>query len=120
MEETDASATRGKVGSSPADECHEIIGRKIWLVETEYGRLGVQYVNEKLWVHCDIWEWSKASLKDSKVQWEKFLSYFRRYGVKRMYSAVPESDPLVNKWQKMWGMQEVARHDGVVIFMKEI
>lgn len=94
--------------------------KKYWLIETPYGRLGAQAVDGRLWVHCDIWEWSKDVYKDCQKQWTRLLEHFRQHGIKRIFSAIPEQDPLVNKWQKLWGMKEVARDQGFVFYEKEL
>ena len=91
-----------------------------WVIETDYGRLGLEQVKDWLFVHCEIDDWSLKNLKDAKKQWTKLLDYLRKFKIERIYSAIHEDDELLNKWQKMWGMEFVGNNSHVNIYKKEL
>lgn len=97
-----------------------VLEKKTWQIETPYGRLGTRLWKGAVFVHCDIEYWSPAVMRDCKKQWSIFLKHLVSLGHKKIYSAIPADDKLINKWQRLWGMKLVKADKDYALFIKEL
>lgn len=69
-------------------------------------------------LHCHVSKWCPATLREMKKEWPLILEAFHVSGVNRIYSCVPKHNAKINKWQVLWGMEEMNSNDDVVIYCK--
>ena len=97
-----------------------VLEKKTWQIETPHLRLGTRLWKGAVFVHCEIEHWSPTVMRDCKKQWPMFLKHLVSLGYKKIYSAVPADDKLINKWQRLWGMKLVKINKDYALYTKEL
>lgn len=59
---------------------------------------------------------NKTILKSLFAQWKLILEELDKRGIHTVASVIPKQDTKVIKWQKIFGLVEVERHDNLIIF----
>jgi hypothetical protein len=82
----------------------------------------VEYENAvgKVFIHCDIFDWTLDSAKECLRIWPGFLEGLRGKGYKEIYSCIPDNDQKLAKWQTRFGLNEMKRVAGAIIFRRSI
>jgi len=86
------------------------------LWETDFCKVRVKWVVGLPFIHCDVYKWSPSIYREMKKEWPAILKAFSDNGVHTVFSCVPSSDSLVNKWQVMWGMNKEVEADGHILY----
>lgn len=89
-----------------------------WPIKMEHGKLGLQAVDDKLFIHCTIHKWSLSLRKEFMAAMGKMVDYLKAHKIERVYSMVPRDEPLVNKWQEKWGFVPVKDSGAFRVYMK--
>lgn len=74
----------------------------------------------RVWMHCEITDWTLSNAKECLRIWPDFLKELVTKGYKEIYSAIPEGDAKLRKWQEKFGLTELYRVRGVLIFRKDL
>jgi len=90
------------------------------LINKKEYEVRAEIINELLFLHCTVYEWSPSIYKKLKKDWQVTLSKLSKYGYVTVFSVVNESDTLTIKFNKMFGMKEATRENGKVLFSQEI
>lgn len=80
---------------------------KLPIVETEWGALEVEYHEGLPFIHCTILSFSKEKFKDARALWREVLDMFYEAGHPFVYSIVPVDDPMIKKFNRIFGMDEL-------------
>ena len=92
-----------------------------WIVTEPWGRLGIRtWPGEKVFVHCEVVEWSVRAARKCAGLWVAFKAEMVKRGISVVYSAVPSGGDLVNKWQRKFGMKLIIVRDGIALYSLEI
>lgn len=89
------------------------------LLDCEYGHLEMEYWDGEPLIHLTLNKWSKEKYKKYKTLWQVFLNQFRELGYKRVLVAIPDNDPKLEKFEKMFGFTEIKREKGVLIMERK-
>lgn len=74
----------------------------------------------KIWMHCDIREWTLRHMKECLRIWPEFLKELVTLGYKEIYSAIPTGDAKLRKWQERFGLTEVSQTGDILIFRRSL
>lgn len=60
-----------------------------------------------VWAHAEIHNWSKSSYYKAKAIWLEAIESFNKRGIEVVCVAIPDNDPKLEKFEKMFGFKEV-------------
>lgn len=90
---------------------------KLPVVETDFGVLEVEYKDGLPFIHCTILSFSKEKFKDMRAIWREVLDMFHDAGHPFVYSLLPLGDPMIKKFNSIFGMDElVVLKEGVLMY----
>lgn len=70
-------------------------------------------------IHCTVYNWTPSVYKRLKKDWEQAVKSLDSDTVSAVFSAIKEGDKNSLKFQKLFGMKEASRENGVVLFYRE-
>lgn len=91
---------------------------KLVVLETDWGVMEVEYHSGLPFIHCTILSFSKEKFKDARALWRVVLDMFKEAGHPFVYSLIPADDPMINKFNRLFGMEELKRVDNKVIMYR--
>lgn len=71
------------------------------------------------YLHAQLYRWSPYVYKKVKLILNKWMTTMAEQGVLVMFVAIPDNDPKLYKFEKMFGFKEATRKDGMIIMFKE-
>jgi hypothetical protein len=60
-----------------------------------------------VWAHARIFNWSKHVYYKAKAVWLESLDALKEKGIEFVCVAIPDNDPKLEKFEKMFGFEEV-------------
>ena len=79
--------------------------------------LSIEWIKGAPYIHCDINKWSPSIYRQYKQTWKEVLTTLADADVPCVFSLIPEDDEIVVKFQHKFGMKEVERTNGFILFM---
>jgi hypothetical protein len=79
--------------------------------------LNVDFVFGMPFIHCQA---KRMRYKKFKEQWTLIQNILKDEGHYNIFSCIPEGDTKLYKFQEMFGMVELARENGQILFTKEL
>ena len=74
----------------------------------------------KWWMHLDIkGAWSVSKYKTMLAQFIEALSYMHDKGIDEVWVAIPDDDPMLLKFEKMFGFIYVLTSDGTTFLRRD-
>lgn len=74
----------------------------------------------KVWIHCEIRDWTLSNAKECLRIWPEFLRELAHKGYREIYSAIPEGDLKLRKWQEKFGLSKLSQERDMLIFKREL
>ena len=73
-------------------------------------------------VHLTVYNnvWTKQKYKDWKDKWKDILQDSKTSGIDELFTLVDKHDEKLNKFQKMFGFQELLEFKDYILYRKEI
>ena len=71
-------------------------------------------------VHLEMYDWSPSIYKQCKIIWKDILKFLKEEGYPRIVTCIPEGDDKLYKFQTKFGMKELKRNEGLILFVQEI
>lgn len=86
-----------------------------------FGTLRVQITDN--WkvphLHVELVDWSPSIAKECKEILKDVKRFLWNQGYKQVVSVIPDNDPKLYKFQTFFGMKELKRRDGLILFAQE-
>ena len=60
-----------------------------------------------VWAHSEIYNWNKSVYYKAKAVWLEALDSFNKKGIKVVCVSIPDNDPKLEKFEKMFGFEEI-------------
>lgn len=77
----------------------------------------VQYYNGMPFIHCEA---TSIHYKKFLQIWKNVQNTLKQEGHSTVFSCIPEGNDKLYKFQTLFGMTEVVRSDGQILFSKEL
>jgi len=90
--------------------------QRLSLITTSYGSLEAEVVDEIVFIHLEIREWTPSKYKKMKYYWQVVLLSLKNKGIDDIYTVIPDGDDKLYKFQTMFGFKEYSRQGGTILF----
>jgi len=92
----------------------------ITVIDDEHGKLEVEMLNGSPFIHLTLHEWSPQLFKEYKNTFKAVLSKMKEEGITQVYVLIPNDDPKLKKFEKMFGFKELNEGNGMLLMYQEI
>lgn len=93
---------------------------KTTLVKNEFCHLEYELVQEKPFLHLQIYKWSKELYNEYLKEWCEVKKWFKEHGYNNLWVAIPADDPKLRKFEEMFGFKIVYEQAGYFLLTQEI
>ena len=90
-----------------------------YVVDSDELCLKVQWIDGVPFIHAEIFKWKLSLAKKYYNIWTHLLNTLAHRDVPCVFSAIPDDDHKLYKFQLMFGMREVKRDSNTILFMQE-
>lgn len=90
-----------------------------YVVDSDELCLKIQWVDGVPFIHASVYKWKLSLVKKYYNIWVSLLAVLAERRVPCVFSAIPDNDPKLYKFQQMFGMREVKRDSNTILFMRE-
>lgn len=94
---------------------------RLVIFDNDFGKLELEAHEDIMLLHCVLHKWSKDLYKEYKLYFENYIvPNLKAQGIDTVWSILPEREIKSIKFNKMFGMKEEFRSQGIVTMSKEI
>ena len=94
--------------------------RKTLFRDDEFGYLEYEVSFGVPWVHSEIYYWTPSAYKEYKGIWKAAKEILKSEGFSEVFVAIPDNDPKLLKFEKMFGFNIVHSKEGAIILKQEL
>lgn len=88
------------------------------LVDLPYCTLWADIVEDVVFIHLDVREWSPGKYKEMRKYWRATLTSLKKRGFEDVFTHIYDKDPKQYKFQNLFGFKEFDRKKDTIIFYR--
>lgn len=92
----------------------------ITLVSNDDFSIKMQEHLGKAFIHCRVYYWSSRVCRELMASWEEVKTALKEEGYTEVYTLIPTSDPMVEKFNSKFGFVPLERSSISVLMGQEI
>lgn len=89
------------------------------IIDSDEVILKIQWIEGVPFIHVKIYKWKLSLVKKYYNIWIHLLNTLAHHKIPYVFSAIPDNDNKLYKFQLMFGMREVKRDSNTILFMRE-
>lgn len=90
------------------------------ILDNEYLELRIQFAGGVPFAHSTFKQWSPKLYRAYRNTWEQICKDLDGAGHPCVFVMIPDNDPKLLKFEKMFGFKEVERQNGNILLMYEV